>query len=385
MHLSNFNNEIDSFKQKMEEWDKQQYRSGFPSVTKEELLRDGVIVYGCGPLGIHIITSLLECGVPISWIVDKNPEFQFSKYMGLDILPLESFKNVSKSFVMLASTHIKEMSNECIKYNIEKWILPASVRNFCHILGEIGICDNVNYPKDDIISGFSLMCDNKSREIYKAFLKYHLVYDNDFSEYRDYVTYFPDDILNQIDYSFMIDAGAYTGDTLKDWIIKLNNREGERNYYAFEPSTKSFVQLRNFVNSLPYELQKNIHINNIALGGFQGHINILGDGGSAVTYHEEKVSKHVEYIPLDCIDNLFESLCPTFIKADIEGTESELLSGAEKTIKRCRPTLAISVYHRFSDLWTIPKWISDLDCGYKIYMRHFNSVFTDTVCFAIAS
>ena len=80
---------------------------------------------------------------------------------------------------------------------------------------------------------------------------------------------------------------------------------------------------------------------------------------------------------------MFASACPTIIKADIEGVEMDMLCGAERTIRRCRPALAISVYHKYSDLWAIPLWIHRLDCDYDIYLRHHPNVFTDTVCYAI--
>jgi hypothetical protein len=63
----------------------------------------------------------------------------------------------------------------------------------------------------------------------------------------------------------------------------------------------------------------------------------------------------------------------------------DLLIGAEETIRRCRPTLAIAVYHRYSDLWTIPKWIDGLECGYEFYLRHYQKTFTDTVLYAVCS
>ncbi len=45
----------------------------------------------------------------------------------------------------------------------------------------------------------------------------------------------------------------------------------------------------------------------------------------------------------------------TFIKMDIEGSEANALRGAEKIIRTYKPKLAISVYHKKDDLWTIPK------------------------------
>lgn len=74
-----------------------------------------------------------------------------------------------------------------------------------------------------------------------------------------------------------------------------------------------------------------------------------------------------------------------FIKMDIEGAELEALKGAESTIRRDRPKLAISVYHKLHDFWTIPRWIESLDLGYRFYLRHFTIHAEETVLFAEAA
>ena len=71
------------------------------------------------------------------------------------------------------------------------------------------------------------------------------------------------------------------------------------------------------------------------------------------------------------------------IKADVEGSELALLEGALATIKRCRPSLAISIYHKPADFYELPLWIHNLNLGYKLYMRHYHPVFSDTVCYAL--
>jgi hypothetical protein len=73
-----------------------------------------------------------------------------------------------------------------------------------------------------------------------------------------------------------------------------------------------------------------------------------------------------------------------FVKMDIEGSELAALQGAEKTLRKFRPTLAVSVYHNLSDFWTIPRYLESLDLGYKFYLRHFTIHAEETVLFAVA-
>jgi FkbM family methyltransferase len=74
-----------------------------------------------------------------------------------------------------------------------------------------------------------------------------------------------------------------------------------------------------------------------------------------------------------------------FIKMDIEGAELEALKGAEAVIRRFRPKLAISVYHRLPDFWEIPQWIEGLGLGYRFHLRHFTLHAEETVLFAEAT
>jgi FkbM family methyltransferase len=71
-----------------------------------------------------------------------------------------------------------------------------------------------------------------------------------------------------------------------------------------------------------------------------------------------------------------------FIKMDIEGAELAALKGAEQSIKRFRPKLAISVYHNLQDFWEIPQWIQGLSLGYRFHLRHFTIHQEETVIYA---
>lgn len=71
-----------------------------------------------------------------------------------------------------------------------------------------------------------------------------------------------------------------------------------------------------------------------------------------------------------------------FLKLDVEGAEMEALRGAEQTIRRARPKLALSVYHRDEDLARIPAWVQDLGIGYRLFMDHSWPGPAETVLFA---
>jgi len=371
--------ELALFKEELDDLYLNRICSDFPRVSKKEIQKHGIIIYGFAACGKAVVNELLRQSIGIRFIVDKNKDLHGTDYKGIPIRPVSELSGSTESFVMLASTHIKDMLAECRRYNANKWILLASVNEWCHLLSEIGICNYEERYVEELLSSFALMADNKSRDVFRAYVKYHHVFDNDFSKLGDPVFYFPHDLAEKIDYSFFVDVGAFTGDTLLDWYKNFKPEGKICNYYAFEPERIAYKALIQTVSSLPLSVRELVHPINCAIGKENGFVNLQGGDGSAIAEYTDVTGG----VPCKRIDDIFAELNPTIIKADVEGFEPDLLMGAEKTIRRCRPTLAISVYHRYSDLWTIPKWIDGLSCGYEIYLRHHPKVFTDTVCYAV--
>ena len=74
-------------------------------------------------------------------------------------------------------------------------------------------------------------------------------------------------------------------------------------------------------------------------------------------------------VNVDTIDNIVGDTPIGLIKMDIEGAELNALKGAINTLKKCRPYLALSAYHKPEDLITLPQFIKSVygNCG--IYLR----------------
>ena len=73
----------------------------------------------------------------------------------------------------------------------------------------------------------------------------------------------------------------------------------------------------------------------------------------------------------------------SMIKMDIEGSELEALHGTKRIIDRDHPVLAISIYHKLEDVFSIPQYILVVYSGYKFYIRHYSFSWYDTVLYAI--
>lgn len=88
---------------------------------------------------------------------------------------------------------------------------------------------------------------------------------------------------------------------------------------------------------------------------------------------------------MDSVDNVLQGNKATFIKMDIEGAELKALEGAADTIRRWKPLLAISLYHKPEDLLTIPQYIRSLNAEYTFYLRgHHPELAIELVLYAVS-
>lgn len=85
------------------------------------------------------------------------------------------------------------------------------------------------------------------------------------------------------------------------------------------------------------------------------------------------IDDYVEQSGLDRVD---------FIKLDIEGAEENALLGAENTIRRFRPTLAVCLYHSPRDFVALPRLIDKYCPDYQFYIKHCTMHAEETVLFA---
>jgi hypothetical protein len=91
-------------------------------------------------------------------------------------------------------------------------------------------------------------------------------------------------------------------------------------------------------------------------------------------------------VPLRALDSMvIEGLVPRvdFIKMDIEGSELCALKGASGTIRKYRPKLAISLYHKPNDIFEIPLFIQKEFPFYEMYIYHYTIHNEETVLYCL--
>jgi len=94
-----------------------------------------------------------------------------------------------------------------------------------------------------------------------------------------------------------------------------------------------------------------------------------------------RVTSGVATRALDSLVRTGEVEAVDFIKLDIEGAELAALHGAEECLRRFRPKLAISLYHRPSDFFSIPLFLRSRLPDYDFYLDHYSIHSEETVLY----
>jgi FkbM family methyltransferase len=181
----------------------------------------------------------------------------------------------------------------------------------------------------------------------------------------------------------VLDCGGCYGDTALYFAHKVG-QQGKVLSFEFVPANLEI--LRKNVDLNP-SLKPTIRLVEAPVSDKSGHELFLEGSGPGTRIVPKPSSVGAASVRTVAIDDVVERENlerVDFVKMDIEGSELAALQGAEKTLRKFRPTLAVSVYHNLSDFWTIPQYLDSLGLGYRFYLRHFTIHAEETVLFAVA-
>ena len=183
-----------------------------------------------------------------------------------------------------------------------------------------------------------------------------------------------------------VDAGAYNGNTIETFLEHTNNVFEQ--IYAFEMDKANFNHLETYTSLKDDSIKQKIALFNTGLGAKNQTINYNpGGANSSVCAYGLQSAR------ITRLDDALLNKRVTFIKMDIEGSETDALSGAAGIIKSQLPKLAIACYHTHrdgeltgqSDLFDVPRLIKSIAPQYQILLRHHTQGFdfTETICYAL--
>lgn len=180
----------------------------------------------------------------------------------------------------------------------------------------------------------------------------------------------------------VIDAGGCWGDTALQFACEV----GENGHvYTFEFVPTNLNVMNKNLDLNPHLKSRITKVEN-PVGAKSGELMYFYENGPGSRVSKTKVDDRYlecEIISIDRVVKDKKIKKVDFIKMDVEGSELDALIGAEKTIKKYRPKLAICIYHKPDDYLTIPSYLDKLNLGYRFYIDHHTIYLNETVLFAV--
>lgn len=253
-----------------------------------------------------------------------------------------------------------------------KWLDEEGKRIAERSLHNIKLIAQNNYVKYSDLYDKDLIQDQKRFAKYvlankgKYFLNFDYLYLT-----NDYYMRSLNGLCEHVNGNAILDCGSFIGDTA----VPLAHTFSNSQIHAFEPEAHNYSLL---LDTIEYNtMQKQI----IPVKLWVGDKNIsttISDGWAGA-----KVGEWVQCIEIVTIDSYVseQKLSVGMIKWDIEWFEYESIIWAEQTIKKDKPVLIISLYHRGKDFFEIKPLLESWNLGYKFTVRKWNCFhpFADTV------
>lgn len=174
--------------------------------------------------------------------------------------------------------------------------------------------------------------------------------------------YFCDSSISPSGDVTLIDVGAFEGESIE--VVRQFYGERLKMCLAFEPDSKSFNKLKNFIDC--QEFENKCKIFPYALGDEEKIIHFSESGSTSQLSENGDVELQQKVFDDLKIDKIVGD---AMIKMDIEGAEECALKGMEEFIRKNKPYLAICLYHKEDDIYRIPKLIKSFYSGYRLYIR----------------
>jgi FkbM family methyltransferase len=314
------------------------------------------VLFPAGPTAQHFFYTLKdEFGIEAEFFIDNNPAMEGKIFCGKPVKNFQSVFNGGGEYNIFIPTMSKYYQQIMVQLD------TAGISSYIYANAFIASQLWDRYEKVA-----NMLEDELSKLSYWGAIYCLMTGNNTFISSDPMPEYFGVHEFSLGIGDTIVDAGAYVGDTVEEYIkrsccmIKI---------YAFEPYHAVLDNLKKRVSRLYMEYPLS-----------DGQIEIIPAGVGSETkscsysFINQSMLQTDEHggltLPLYSLDDFFNDKPPfTILKADIEGGEMDMLKGAREMIKRHKPKMTICIYHSPQDFAQIAEYIRSLVPEYRLFVR----------------
>lgn len=318
-----------------------------------------IFIYGMGDGCEKVLSAFRQHGIKASGIFASDDFAREQQFAGFDVRSLSDIESEYQSFTiaMAFGTSLPDIMERIDGLSSRHTLIYPDTP----VIGDEYFTKEIFLEKFSLAQKvYGLLADSQSQKVFKNVLSFKIT--GDISFLKEIFTQSDEayeNILMLSDNEIYMDLGAYTGDTIAEF---LSHTGGScKAIYALEPNKKNFRKcVKNTIgldnvflyNSPAWECDTFLNFSSGA--GRQAQII---DSGSSVWARS--------------VDSILSGGEASYIKYDVEGSDRCAILGSEKTIKKYSPKICTALYHRAYDIIELPLLINSINPGYKLYMRQY--------------
>ena len=338
--------------------------------------------FGAGQYSLTLMPLLYD---KIAYFVDNSPIKQGTLFWGIMVYSPNKLleEDGDETVIIVNAEYYQEIAKQCYDlghkniyagmYKNANEIVPKSEFTAKNLLKRRHATLTEKYSDQIHVEICDMLADNKSKDVFIKIIELLKQGYFDFSGVCSGGMYF-NDVFDIQDDEIFVDCGAYDGKSVVDFIFYVKGKY--KKIYAFEPDIANYTLCYNNLADL-----RDVFLYNSALSDSEGDYLFDSRGTQSSKIVGNDVGGNLIKIHTTKLDSLINEPV-SFIKMDIEGAEYSAIHGATEIIRKCKPKLAISVYHNDDDLIRIPLLLRELVPEYKFYLRHHTAMYVDTVLYA---
>lgn len=328
-----------------------------------------IVLFGAGECGHDVYRILRDAGIQISLFCDNHLAGHTDEETGIEIVGPGYLQNDMEKYVLLICVVVT------CQDIYEQFMLLGFATDQIFIMKDYFQRPPLGYMEKHLSEYkdvYGVLEDEYSKKVFLAKMRKTYLLE-DLSEIVAPMTeqYFDEKVV-LTDKEVFIDCGGFDGDTALQFLKRCNGKYSD--IVIFEPEQCKKSDIERNLSGYHYKLYQT--------GVWSKSERLFFDarGTSSSCVSEINSDYTIDVMSLD--ETVYDRK-PTFIKMDIEGSEQEALRGSMRIIKEFHPKLAICVYHKWEDLYKIPVMIKEWNPDYRLYLRQYSEVGSETVLYAL--
>jgi FkbM family methyltransferase len=174
--------------------------------------------------------------------------------------------------------------------------------------------------------------------------------------------------------SLVLDVGACEG----LFAFRLIKQGQAARVICFEPAQNSarYTRLAAEANGVAASLT----VEPVAVGRHSGRVTLVQEASAPEAFHVSTTDEAVAGTSVECIS--LDDYCAArkltltprdLIKIDAEGSDFDVLLGAERVIRAGKPQIAVTTYHKPQHVFEMVDWLRKIEPSYRLRLKGFSS------------